>query len=105
MKEQNAKILNQCAFERNKSIRKRLLLTKLENENQVVELNGIVKGIQDKHFKDLSKLRKMKEKVDKLQMEYDTSIAEFKNKVGVNEESLENLMVGIYNRFVSKEVE
>lgn len=41
----------------------------------------------------------MKETVDKLQKNYDNSILTFKNKVGVSEESLENLMVGIYNRW------
>ena len=50
-------------------------MTKIENENQMVELRGMVKGIHDKHFKDLSKLRKMREKVDKLQREYDDSIS------------------------------
>ena len=52
-----------------------------------------------------SKLRKMREKVDKLQREYDDSISEFKQRIGVNRESIENLMVGIYNRFVLKEVD
>ena len=82
-----------------------MLLTKIENENQMVELRGIVKGIHDKHFKDMSKLRKMREKVDKLQREYDDSISEFKQRIGVSRESIENLMVGIYNRFVLKEVD
>ena len=82
-----------------------MLLTKIENENQMVELRGMAKGIHDKHFKDMSKLRKMREKVDKLQREYDASISEFKQRIGVNRESIENLMVGIYNRFVLKEVD
>ena len=80
-------------------------MTKIENENQMVELRGIVKDIHDKHFKDLSKLRKMREKVDKLQREYDDSISDFKQRIGVSRESIENLMVGIYNRFVLKEVD
>ena len=67
--------MNKCVLEKNKSIRRRMLLTKIENENQMVELRGMVKGIHDKHFKDLSKLRKMREKVDKLQREYDDSIS------------------------------
>ena len=82
-----------------------MLLTKIENENQMVELRGMVKGIHDKHFKDLSKLRKMREKVDKLQREYDDSISEFKQRIGVSRESIENLMDGIYNRFVLKGVD
>lgn len=99
LKSQNSKILNQCVLEKNKQIRNRLLLKKLENENKIVELKGIIKSTNDRHFSDLSKLKKMKETVDKLQKNYDNSILTFKNKVGVSEEALENLMVGIYNKW------
>ena len=74
-------------------------MKKLENENKIVELKGIIKSTNDRHFSDLSKLKKMKETVDKLQKNYDNSILTFKNKVGVSEEALENLMVGIYNKW------
>lgn len=100
LKSENARILNQCAVERNKQARRRLLMTKLENENKISELKGMLKSVNDKHFKDLRKLREMRERVDQLQREYDNCVSQFKSKIGMDEDSLGNLMVSIYNKYV-----
>lgn len=41
----------------------------------------------------------MRAMVDKLQEEYDSKVAAFKDTVGLNQEAIDRLMVGIYNEF------
>ena len=41
----------------------------------------------------------MRVEVDKLKAEYDNKVAQFKQTIGVDEESMSNLMVSIYNKF------
>ena len=95
----NKKIFNQCLTEKNRQIRNRLLISKLENENQIVELKDAVKGIKKKHLSQFKSLEKMRKAVDVLQSELDSKIERFKNEIGLNAEAISNLMVAIYNRF------
>lgn len=95
----NKKIFNQCLTEKNRQIRNRLLISKLENENQIVELKDAVKGIKKKHLSQFKSLEKMRKAVDVLQSELDSKIERFKNEIGLNVEAISNLMVAIYNRF------
>ena len=74
-------------------------MEKLENETRIMELNSIIKSINEKHFKDFSELEKMRDDVDKAQRKYDNRVNEFKMKIGLNQDTLDNLMVGIYNKF------
>ena len=74
-------------------------MEKIENETRILELNSIIKSINEKHFKDFSELEKMRDDVDKAQRKYDNRVNEFKMKIGLNQDTLDNLMVGIYNKF------
>ena len=40
-------------------------MEKLENETRILELNSIIKSINEKHFKDFSQLETMRDDVDK----------------------------------------
>ena len=42
-----------------------MLMEKIENETRILELNSIIKSINEKHFKDFSELEKMRDAVDK----------------------------------------
>lgn len=99
LEQENGKIFNRCLVEQNRQIRNRLLINKLENENKIVELKGIVKNTRKEHFTDLSKLEKMRKDVDRLQEEYDNSVSRFKSEIGLDENTIGKLMVGIYNKF------
>ena len=99
LKSENKRILNACLVEKNKHLRGKLLLSKMENEEKILELKGISKKFKAKHLSDFSKLKKMRHDVDLAQDCYDNKVSEFKDKVGVNQEAIDNLMVGIYNKF------
>ena len=74
-------------------------MEKIENETRIMELNSIIKSINEKHFKDFSELEKMRDDVDKAQSKYDNRVNEFKMKIGLNQDTIDNLVVGIYNKF------
>ena len=76
-----------------------MLLTKLDNENMILELKGIIRKIKTKNMIDFSKLEALRSRVDKLQGEYNEQVREFKDNVGLNQEAIDRLMVGIYNEF------
>ena len=95
----NANIVKKCVKLKNRKQRNQLLMEKIENETRIMELNSIIKSINDKHFKDFSELEKMRDDVDKAQSKYDNRVNEFKMKIGLNQDTLDNLMVGIYNKF------
>lgn len=76
-----------------------MLLTKLDNENMILELKGIIRKIKTKNMIDFSKLEALRSRVDKLQGEYNEHVREFKDNVGLNQEAIDRLMVGIYNEF------
>ena len=40
-------------------------MEKLENETRIMELNSIIKSLNEKHFKDFCELEKMRADVDK----------------------------------------
>ena len=95
----NANIVKKCVKLKNRKQRNQLLMEKIENETRILELNSIIKSINEKHFKDFSELEKMRDDVDKAQRKYDNRVNEFKMKIGLNQDTLDNLMVGIYNKF------
>ena len=95
----NANIVKKCVKLKNRKQRNQLLMEKIENETRIMELNSIIKSINEKHFKDFSELEKMRDDVDKAQSKYDNRVNEFKMKIGLNQDTLDNLMVGIYNKF------
>lgn len=41
----------------------------------------------------------MMEDVDQCQDHYDSVVANFKDTIGLDDQAIENLMVGIYNKF------
>ena len=99
LEEANKRLFNACLIENKRPIRNRLLLEKLENEEKILELKGLVKKTRKENLSDLSSLERMKKAVDKKQAEYDAALSEFKNDIGLNEEAMSNLMVSIYNKY------
>lgn len=88
-----------CLTEKNRQVRNRLLIDKLENENKIVELKNAIKDTKTKHLTEFKSLEKMRRTVDRLQSELKNKVVEFKETIGLNEEAIARLMVGIYNRF------
>lgn len=99
LERENKGIFNACLYEKNKQVRNRLLINKMENESRILELKGIVKNTKTGKAYDFSVLEKMKGEVDSRQREYDEKVRQFKGKIGLNQEAMDRLMVGIYNRF------
>lgn len=99
LEKENGEIFNKCLVEQNRQIRNRMLINKLDNENKIVELRGIVKKTRKEHFTDLNQLEKMRKDVDRLQSEYNETVKRFKDEIGLDEKAVGNLMVGIYNSF------
>ena len=95
----NDRIFKACLVERNQRTRNRLLIEKMENESKIMDLKGVVKKTRKKHLSDFSSLERMRQKVDDLQGEYDLKVKDFKEGLGVNPESVEQLMTQIYNKF------
>ena len=95
----NANIVKKCVKLKNRKQRNQLLMEKIENETRIMELNSIIKSINEKHFKDFSELEKMRDDVDKAQSKYDDRVNEFKRTIGLNQDTIDNLVVGIYNKF------
>ena len=74
----NKRIFETCISEKNRQVRNRLLINKLENETKALELKDAVKSMKEKHLEDFSKLDKMRKNVDELQAKYDAAVKEFK---------------------------
>lgn len=64
-----------------------------------MELRGIVKRIKKEHLEDFSELERMRSDVDDWQMKYNESVREFKEEIGLNQDTMNQLMIGIYNRW------
>ena len=61
---ENKRIFTACLTERNKQLRNRMLLDKLDNENRILELKGVVKKTKLDHLSDLSTLEEMRKTAD-----------------------------------------
>lgn len=99
LKEANKRIFDACIVEKNRQRRNRLLLQKLDNEGRIADIQSTINEIKDKNLKDFTTLERMRADVDKRQTEYDDAVAEFKRNIGVNEDMIENLAIGIYNKY------
>ena len=95
----NRKIFQMSSSKRDRHERNRLLVDKMENENRILQLKQIRKTTMQNRESDILALETMTSRVDSLQKKYDEQIEEFKTKIGLNQKTVENLMVGIYNRF------
>ena len=96
---ENKRIFDQCLTERNRMIRNRLLVNKLENENRIVGLKDLVRKTRRKHASEFRELEALRGNVDTLQAKYDNLVAEFKDGIGLTADVVNNLTVGIYNKF------
>ena len=105
LKKENARIQNFCMKQGpkpkgiDKQIRTKLLLDKVANEQKIMELKSMAKKAKNKHLTDFTALEKLRRDVDKAQASYDKKVREFKENIGLNEEAVKRLMVGIYNKF------
>lgn len=95
----NKRIFQACLTERDRRTRNNLLLAKLDNESQISELKTTVKNVREKHLTDFSNLEQLRADVDNKQREYDQAVERFKDTVGLDDDAVYNLMVGIYNKF------
>ena len=82
-----------------KQVRGRMLMDKIENEQRMFELKQLVKKARSQHLEDFSSLEKMRKEVDEQQAAYDQKVRGFKEDIGLTKEAMDNLMVGIYNKF------
>lgn len=99
LKQKNKLLFDACLTERNRQIRNRLLLNKMENEEKVQELNALRKATERKNAKSFKELERMRKAVDVAQMAHDAKAKEFKERLGVGEDSINQLLTGIYNKF------
>ena len=82
-----------------KHVRNRMLMDKLNNEQRIFELKSLVRKAKSQHLEDFSSLERMRKDVDEKQKAYDKKVREFKTDIGLTQENIDNLMVGIYNKF------
>lgn len=105
LKKENARIQNFCMKQGpkpkgiDKQIRTKMLLDKVANEQKIMELKSMAKKAKNKHLSDFTALEKLRRDVDSAQESYDKKVREFKENIGLNEEAVKRLMVGIYNKF------
>lgn len=79
--------------------RNSIMLEKIENETKIQDLNEALRKSKDFNVEDLSTLQRMRDDVDKIQSEYDGMMEKFKTDIGLNKESVQNMMVQIYNKY------
>ena len=60
---------------------------------------SLIKKAKSQHLEDFSALEKMRKDVDEKQSTYDQKVREFKTDIGLTTDVVNNLMVGIYNKF------
>ena len=82
-----------------KQVRTRMLMDKIGNEQRIFELKQLVKKARTQHLDDFSSLEQMRKEVDEHQATYDEKVRGFKEDIGLTKEAMDNLMVGIYNKF------
>lgn len=99
LKAENKRIFNSCIMEKNKQTRNRMILDKIDNENKIVELKAAIKAVKGKHYNDFSTLERLRATVDSTQANFKKAVKQFKEKIGLNQEAIDRLMVGIYNMF------
>ena len=99
LKQRNRNLFNACLTERNRKAKTKMLMEKMENEQKIQELDELVRSEKKKHFEDLGFLESLREGVDKCQVEYDRQVKEFKEKVGVNQDSIEQFVIKVYNKY------
>ena len=71
----------------------------MDNEGRIADIQSTINETKDKNLKDFTTLERMRADVDKRQTEYDDAVAEFKRNIGVNEDMIESLAIGIYNKY------
>lgn len=104
LQSQNKRIYATCARKRfakgvERAARDRMLMDKLDNEQRILELKSLVKKAKTKHLQDFTALENMRKDVDDTQAEYDDKVSQFKREIGLTTDAIDNLMVGIYNKF------
>ena len=82
-----------------KQVRNRMLMDKIDNEQRIFELKQLVKKARTQHLDDFTSLEQMRKEVDEHQATYDEKVRGFKEDIGLTKEVVDNLMVGIYNKF------
>jgi len=105
LKQKNKRIFDICMKSGKKvkgvdrQVRNRMLMDKLDNEQRIFELKSLVKKAKSQHLEDFSSLERMRKDVDEKQEAYDEKVRCFKSDIGLTQETIDNLMVGIYNKF------
>lgn len=105
LKQKNKRIFDICMKSGKKvkgvdrQVRNRMLMDKLNNEQRIFELKSLVRKAKSQHLEDFSSLERMRKDVDEKQKAYDKKVREFKTDIGLTQETIDNLMVGIYNKF------
>ena len=74
-------------------------MQRVENQNQIIELKGLAEKAKSAHLSEFKTLESLRNDVDRNRRTYDRYVSEFKKKIGLNRETVNQLMVGIYNRF------
>lgn len=85
--------------ERSRTIRNRYLLDKLDNETKISELRAVVGRARKEHLEDFSVLERIRNEVDDNQRKYDKMVDEFKRNIGINEDTINELVLHIYNKY------
>jgi uncharacterized protein YfcZ (UPF0381/DUF406 family) len=105
LKQKNKRIFDICMKSGRKvkgvdrQVRNRMLMDKLNNEQMIFELKSMVRKAKSKHLEDFSTLERMRKDVDEKQAAYDQKVRSFKSNIGLTTDVVNNLMVGIYNKF------
>ena len=99
LQDENKGIVQTCAIENDRLIKNRLLLKKLDNESKIVDLKEVIQSTRAKHEKDMTALDSMVSELEFNQKKYDNIVNEFKTQIGVDQDVIEQIVIGIYNKY------
>lgn len=99
LKAESKRLFEASVGERNRNKKTKMLLQKVENEEKVQQLDAIVKKTRKQHLSDFNELERLKKVVDTKKEEYAAKVREFKEKIGVDQDLVEQLVIGIYNKY------
>ena len=84
-------------MEKDRLIKNRLLLRKLDNESRISDLRKVIDTTRQHHEKDINALDSMMSELELNQKKYDSLVNVFKTRIGVNEDTIEQIVIGVYN--------
>lgn len=96
---ENKLLFGACVKEKNRQKKNKMLLQKIENESKMADLERLIEDSKKANLEDLTVLDSLRDEVDLNKKVYDNMLSDFKQNIGVDEEAISNLMVGIYNKF------